>query len=98
MPKLLSINIIITALSMALMLLLGTILWLHTLIPMLLAVSLNILAVHIHCNQSDVGPFGENLASGYSDVKASVDAWYNEISQYNFANGGFSVCLQQDTR
>jgi|SRR5579862_6464309 len=37
------------------------------------------------------GPYGENLAAGYGSVSASIDAWYNEIKDYNFANGGFSV-------
>jgi len=35
------------------------------------------------------GPYGENLAAGYSDGSAGVTAWYNEVSQYNFASGGF---------
>lgn len=35
------------------------------------------------------GPYGENLAVGYSDVGA-VDAWYDEISQYDYSNPGFS--------
>lgn len=36
------------------------------------------------------GPFGENLASGFSSAFATVDAWYDEISLYNFAAPGFS--------
>lgn len=35
------------------------------------------------------GPYGENLAIGYSPV-GSVDAWYDEIKDYNYANPGFS--------
>ncbi|KAL3235048.1 Uncharacterized protein RNJ44_02836 [Nakaseomyces bracarensis] len=35
------------------------------------------------------GPYGENLALGYTAV-GSVDAWYDEISQYDYANPGFS--------
>ncbi|CAI4563401.1 AQG_2a_G0029410.mRNA.1.CDS.1 [Saccharomyces cerevisiae] len=35
------------------------------------------------------GPYGENLALGY-DGPAAVDAWYNEISNYDFSNPGFS--------
>ena len=35
------------------------------------------------------GPYGENLALGYTDTGA-VDAWYGEISKYNYSNPGFS--------
>ena len=35
------------------------------------------------------GQYGENLALGY-DGPAAVDAWYNEISNYDFSNPGFS--------
>ncbi|CAI4034344.1 hypothetical protein SMKI_10G1310 [Saccharomyces mikatae IFO 1815] len=35
------------------------------------------------------GPYGENLALGY-DGPGAVDAWYNEISNYDFSNPGFS--------
>ncbi|CCC68846.1 hypothetical protein NCAS_0B07620 [Naumovozyma castellii] len=35
------------------------------------------------------GPYGENLALGY-DAVGSVDAWYNEISSYDYSNPGFS--------
>ena len=41
---------------------------------------------------NSLGPYGENLAAGYGSVSASIDAWYNEINQYSFSNGGFSVC------
>ena len=36
------------------------------------------------------GPYGENLASGYASLKAAVDGWGNERTQYNFASGDFS--------
>lgn len=35
------------------------------------------------------GPYGENLAYGYTAAGA-VDAWYNEISDYDYSNPGFS--------
>ncbi|GMM36411.1 sterol-binding protein [Saccharomycopsis crataegensis] len=35
------------------------------------------------------GDYGENLASGYSN-KGTVDAWYDEIKQYNYNSPGFS--------
>lgn len=36
------------------------------------------------------GPYGENLAAGYVGGAAPVDAWYNEIKDYNFNSPGFS--------
>ena len=30
------------------------------------------------------------MASGFATVQASIDDWYNEISDYNFADPGFS--------
>ena len=36
------------------------------------------------------GPYGENLAAGYSSGSASVDAWYAEGAQYSYADGTFS--------
>lgn len=36
------------------------------------------------------GPYGENLAAGYVGGKSPVDAWYNEISLYDYSNPGFS--------
>lgn len=36
------------------------------------------------------GPYGENLAAGYVGGEAPVDAWYDEISMYNYSNPGFS--------
>lgn len=35
------------------------------------------------------GPHGENLAVGYGTTGA-VDAWYNEIDNYDYSNPGFS--------
>lgn len=35
------------------------------------------------------GPYGENLALGY-DATGAVDAWYGEISNYDFSNPGTS--------
>ncbi|EJS42925.1 pry2p [Saccharomyces arboricola H-6] len=35
------------------------------------------------------GEYGENLALGYGTT-GSVDAWYNEISSYDYSNPGFS--------
>ncbi|KAL6937954.1 hypothetical protein ACO0RG_004480 [Hanseniaspora osmophila] len=42
--------------------------------------------VHSH------GDYGQNLALGYSlyDGTTAVDGWYDEISQYDFSNPGFS--------
>jgi uncharacterized protein YkwD len=36
------------------------------------------------------GPSGENLASGYPNVTASVEAWGNEGKDYDFKKGEFS--------
>ncbi|ODQ77955.1 hypothetical protein BABINDRAFT_40487, partial [Babjeviella inositovora NRRL Y-12698] len=35
------------------------------------------------------GPYGENLAAGYTTVGA-VDAWYAEIKNYNYSDPGYS--------
>ena len=40
----------------------------------------------VHSN----GPHGENLAAGYSGGYKPVDAWYDEIKQYDFSNPGFN--------
>lgn len=40
----------------------------------------------IHSN----GPYGENLAAGLVGGTDPVNAWYDEIKQYNYANPGFS--------
>lgn len=36
------------------------------------------------------GTSGENLASGYPNATASVEAWGNERNDYNFKKGAFS--------
>lgn len=36
------------------------------------------------------GPYGENLGAGYSSGKATVDAWYDENSQYSYSSPGFN--------
>ncbi|KAK5630426.1 hypothetical protein RRF57_006141 [Xylaria bambusicola] len=36
------------------------------------------------------GPFGENLALGYSNATASVEAWGDEREKYNYGRPGFS--------
>ncbi|KAF9284212.1 CAP domain-containing protein [Linnemannia elongata] len=40
--------------------------------------------------QHSGGKYGENLAAGYKDFKTGIDAWYNEVSKYNYGSGGFS--------
>ncbi|CCK68636.1 CAP domain-containing protein KNAG_0B01940 [Huiozyma naganishii CBS 8797] len=40
--------------------------------------------------QHSGGPYGENLALGYNSGSAAVDAWYGEISGYDWSNPGFS--------
>src|SRR5271170_1994604 len=37
------------------------------------------------------GPYGENLAAGYGSIEASIEAWYDEQSEYSFSDPGFSV-------
>jgi uncharacterized protein YkwD len=40
------------------------------------------------------GPYGENLAAGTAgmlDPEATVAMWYDEIKEYAFPNGGFSM-------
>ncbi|ORZ01700.1 CAP domain-containing protein [Syncephalastrum racemosum] len=36
------------------------------------------------------GPYGENLAMGYSNWNDAIAAWYNEGEQYSYNNPGFS--------
>ncbi|KAF9550259.1 hypothetical protein EC957_001166 [Mortierella hygrophila] len=36
------------------------------------------------------GKYGENLAAGYKNFPAAVQAWYDEIKSYSFANPGFT--------
>ncbi|KAF8468347.1 CAP domain-containing protein [Kalaharituber pfeilii] len=33
--------------------------------------------------------YGENLAMGYSDIRAAITAWYNEIKDYPFDKPNF---------
>lgn len=40
--------------------------------------------------QHSSGNYGENLAAGYPSLTAAVDAWYNEVSSYNYNKPGFS--------
>lgn len=50
-------------------------------------------AANYYCNgkivHSDNADYGENLALGYT-VKGAVDAWYNEISNWDWVNPQFS--------
>jgi uncharacterized protein YkwD len=49
--------------------------------------------------QHSGGPYGENLAAGYSSAEAAITAWYDEGSQYNYGAGDFTVCcLNHDCR
>ncbi|KAI0203562.1 CAP domain-containing protein [Astrocystis sublimbata] len=36
------------------------------------------------------GPYGENLAIGYPNATASIEAWGNERDEYNFGKPGFT--------
>lgn len=36
------------------------------------------------------GPYGENLAAGYVGGEEPVDAWYDEINEYDYSNPGYS--------
>ncbi|KAL7919613.1 CAP domain-containing protein [Trichoderma austrokoningii] len=36
------------------------------------------------------GPYGENLAIGYPNATASVEAWGNEVAKYDFNDPGFA--------
>jgi len=40
--------------------------------------------------QHSGGPYGENLAAGYSSPEAAITAWYDEGSQYNYGAADFS--------
>lgn len=54
----------------------------------------NYAASSFSCNNVQLihsqGPYGENLAAGYVGGAAPVDAWYDEISKYNYDDPGFS--------
>lgn len=52
----------------------------------------NVQLIHSH------GPYGENLAAGYVGGISPVDAWYNEISQYNYNDPGFSMATGHFTQ
>lgn len=44
-----------------------------------------------NCNFSHTGgPYGENLAEGYANATAAVEAWGLERTEYNFGDPGFS--------
>ena len=36
------------------------------------------------------GPYGENLAEGFTNITEAVDAWGGEQADYDFNNPGFS--------
>ncbi|KAI9498220.1 CAP domain-containing protein, partial [Zychaea mexicana] len=36
------------------------------------------------------GKYGENLAMGYGDWEKAINAWYDEVSDYDFSNPGYS--------
>lgn len=36
------------------------------------------------------GPYGENLAAGYPSATESIQAWYDEIKDYDYNNPGFA--------
>ncbi|KAF1806059.1 CAP domain-containing protein [Mucor lusitanicus] len=36
------------------------------------------------------GPYGENLALGYSSWTAAVNGWYSEVKNYDYSNPGFA--------
>ncbi|RDW25795.1 CAP domain-containing protein [Yarrowia lipolytica] len=44
------------------------------------------------------GPYGENLAMGYPSAQAAVNGWYDEVKDYNFAQGDFSMATGHFTQ
>ncbi|KAF9103353.1 hypothetical protein BGX29_003445 [Mortierella sp. GBA35] len=44
------------------------------------------------------GKYGENLAAGYKNFKVGIDAWYNEVSKYDYRNPGFSMATGHFTQ
>ncbi|KAK5779047.1 hypothetical protein RI543_002931 [Arxiozyma heterogenica] len=44
------------------------------------------------------GPYGENLALGFPNAVAAVDAWYSEIAHYNYSHPGFSMATGHFTQ
>ncbi|KAI9006614.1 CAP domain-containing protein [Phycomyces nitens] len=41
--------------------------------------------------QHSQGPYGENLAMGYSSFTKAINGWYNEESSYDYNNPGFGM-------
>ena len=39
--------------------------------------------------QHENDQYGENIALGYPTIKQVIDAWYNEVSLYDYNNPGF---------
>jgi uncharacterized protein YkwD len=37
------------------------------------------------------GPYGENIAMGYSDATDAIQAWYDEVKDYDYNAGQFSM-------
>lgn len=37
------------------------------------------------------GPYGENIAMGYSDPTKAIQAWYDEVKDYDYSTGTFSM-------
>jgi len=54
----------------------------------------NYAANNFDCNNVQLihsgGPYGENLAAGYVGGFEPVDAWYDEIKDYDYSNPGYS--------
>ncbi|KAG5358066.1 Protein PRY1 [Yarrowia sp. B02] len=51
------------------------------------------------CNfEHSGGPYGENLAMGYPSAAAAVNGWYDEVKDYNFAQGDFSMATGHFTQ
>ncbi|KAG5361384.1 Protein PRY1 [Yarrowia sp. E02] len=51
------------------------------------------------CNfEHSNGPYGENLAMGYSTAADAVRGWYDEVKDYNFAQGAFSMATGHFTQ
>jgi len=45
-----------------------------------------------HCEFKHThGPYGENLAAGYSSAESALSAWYSELRYYSFSYPGFSM-------
>lgn len=48
------------------------------------------IGLYIGLTSSQHGPYGENLAEGYQNASASVEAWGNEGELYNYSDPGYS--------